>query len=351
MQTRLPIAVALTLVAAPLAAQIPDPYDPDPRIVVREKVRDVIRTPLKVRTEVRTYQGRERGPEQTENFSRKVKIGRDGRFTIENIAGNITITGGSGDEVSIEAVKRTRGDRSQLASVHILVDERPGRVEVRTDHTGRNDRVAVDYTVTVPASTGVDAKSVSGSVKITSVQGVVRAESISGNITTASTPKLESAKSVSGDVDLTDATADADLNATSVSGVIRAKGLKARALDLGTVSGDVVLSNVACSRLGVRSVSGSVEYSGTLAKSGRYDINSHSGNVRLALSTEVGFELSANSFSGSIRSELPMTIGPTSARNDRRRPGPGHSTHAVFGDGSAALVIRTFSGDIVITKR
>jgi 3-oxoacyl-[acyl-carrier-protein] synthase III len=46
-----------------------------------------------------------------------------------------------------------------------------------------------------------------------------------------------------------------------------------------------------------------------------------------------------------------MTLGPTTARNDRRRPGPGHSTHAVFGDGSAALVIRTFSGDIVITKR
>src|SRR5262245_2284046 len=160
MQTRLPIAVALTLVAAPLAAQTPDPYDPDPRIVVREKVRDVIRTPpARVRTEVRSYQGRDRGPEQTENFSRKVKIGRDGRFTIENIDGNITITGGSGDEVSIEAVKRTRGDRSQLASVHILVDERPGRVEVKTDHTGRNDRVAVDYTVTVPASTGVDAKS------------------------------------------------------------------------------------------------------------------------------------------------------------------------------------------------
>src|SRR6185436_2836436 len=154
---------------------------------------------------------------------------------------------------------------------------------VRTDHTGRNDRVAVDYTVTVPASTGVDAKSISGTVKISNVQGVVRAETISGGVTTASTPKLELAKSVSGDVDLTDATTEGDLNATSVSGGIRARGLKARTLDLGTVSGDVTLSNIACTRLGVRSVSGSVEYSGTLAKSGRYDFNSHSGDVRLTL--------------------------------------------------------------------
>lgn len=359
MQTRLPLAlarivgtalvVALTSVARPVAAQ--DPDDRDPRIVVREQVRDVIRGHVLVRGTPRAYQGRDRGPEQTERFSRKVRLGRDGRFTIQNIAGNITVTGGSGDEVSIEAVKRTRGDISQLATVHILVDERPGRVEVRTDHTARNDRVSVDYTVTVPTSTGVDVKSVSGNAKIAGVQGVVRAETISGNITTASTPKLEAAKSVSGDVDLTDATADSDLNASSISGIIRAKGLKARTLDLGTISGDVLLSNVACSRLGVRSVSGSVEYSGTLAKSGRYDINSHSGTVRLTLATDVGFELSANSFSGTIRSELPMTLGPTNARTDRRRPGPGHSTHAVFGDGSAALVIRTFSGDIVITRQ
>ncbi len=258
MQIRLPIVVALTLVAAPLAAQ--DPYDRDPRIVVREQVRDVIRDQVEVRRAARAYQGRDRGPEQTDRFSRKVRLGRDGRFTIQNIAGDITVAVGSGDEVSIEAVKRTRGDRSQLATVQILVDERPGRVEVRTEHTARNDRVAVDYTVTVPASTGVEAKSVSGNVKITGVQGVVRAETISGGVTTASTPKLEIAKSVSGDVDLTDATADADLNASSVSGAIRARGLKARTLELGTVSGDVTLSNIACTRLGVRSVSGSVEY-------------------------------------------------------------------------------------------
>jgi DUF4097 and DUF4098 domain-containing protein YvlB len=279
-----------------------------------------------------------------------MKLGRDGRLTIENIAGTITVTGGSGDDVSIEAVKRTRGDAAQLASVHILVDERPGRIEIRTDHTGRNDRVSVEYTVTVPASTGVEAKSVSGSLKVSGVQGIVRLETVSGTITSAATPKLEAAKSVSGDVDLTDANAEADLNATSVSGIIRGRGLRVRSLEVGTVSGDVLLTNVACSRLGIRSVSGSVEYSGALARSGRYDINSHSGTVRLAVGTDVGFELSATSFSGSIRSELPVTLGGSTDPTIRRR-GPGHATHAVFGDGSAALLIRTFSGDIVITKR
>jgi DUF4097 and DUF4098 domain-containing protein YvlB len=351
MHTRLPVIAALALAAAPAAAQHPDPYDRDPRLVIREAVKDVVRGLRPIGDNARAYQGRDRGPEQTERFTRKVKIGRDGRFTLSNIAGNITVTGGSGDEVSIDAVKRTRGDAGQLATVHVLVEERGGRVDVRTDHTARNDRVSVDYTVAVPASAAVDVKSISGNVKVTGVHGAVRAETISGNVTTASTPRVELAKSVSGDVELSDASVDSELTASTISGNIRARGLKARALDVGSISGDIVLSDVACDRVGAKSVSGNVEYSGALARNGRYDFNAHSGNVRLALAGSTGFDIDANTFSGSIRSDLPITIGPTTARGERRRFGPGRSIRGVFGDGSAALTVRSFSGDIIITKR
>ena len=357
MRFRLPLAlVAFGCLAASAAAQN---RDPDPRIAIRETVREVLTT-RSVKEIARAYQGRDRGPEQTERFSRKVKVGRDGRVSIGNIAGDIVVTGGSGDEVSIDAVKRTRGDRNELTRVRIIVDERGGRVDVRTEHgqnrfdrNGRGDRVSVDYTVTVPSGATVDVKSISGNVKVSSVQGAVRAESISGTVTTAGTSRLEMAKSVSGDVLLTDAGADADLSAGSVSGNVRANGLKARALDLGTISGDVVLTNVTCDRLGAKSVSGNVEYSGTLARNGRYDINAHSGSVRLTLSGSTGFELIANTFSGSIRSELPLTIGGERNRDtgSRRRGASNRSIRATFGDGSAALTIRTFSGDIVIAKR
>lgn len=357
MRLRVPIVVGVSgLIAAAAAAQ--DRYDPDPKIVIREAVRDVIKSGSLVKVG-RAYQGRDRGPEQTERFSRKVKVGRDGRVSIENIAGDITVTGGSGDEVSIEAVKRTRGDRSELARVFVVVDDRGGRVDVRTegernrnDHYGRSDHVSVDYTVTVPSSASVDVKSISGNIKVSSLQGAVRAETVSGNVVTGSTPRLM-AKSISGDVDLSDAGADADLTASSVSGTVRAKNLKARALDLGTISGDVVLTDITCDRLGVKSISGSVEYSGTLAKNGRYDVNAHSGTVRLTLSGSTGFELTASTFSGSIRSELPLTLGGDRDRGTdvRRRGVNNRSIRATYGDGSAALTIRTFSGNIVIAKR
>ena len=240
---------------------------------------------------------------------------------------------------------------AQLATVHIVVDDRAGRLDVRTEHTGRNDRVSVDYVVTVPASASVEVKSISGNVKVSAVQGPVRAESVSGNVTTAATPRIEMAKSVSGDVDLTDAGADTEVTASSVSGSVHANGLKARALDLGTVSGDVMLTNVECERLAVKSVSGEVEFTGTLARNGRYNFASHSGDVRLILSGSTGFELTASTFSGSIKSQLPLTIGGDRDSDSRRRGANNRSIRATFGDGSAALAVRTFSGDIVIEKR
>jgi len=207
----------------------------------------------------------------------------------------------------------------------------------------------------MPASAALDVHSVSGALKVTGVRGTVRAESVSGNVTATDTPKLEQAKSVSGDVSLTGAASDADLSAGSVSGSITAKGLKARGLDLSSVSGDVLLNDVSCERLAVKSVSGAIEYSGSIVRSGRYEINTHSGSVRMTLANPTGFELNATSFSGTIRSDLPMTVDSDSARRGRddrapRRP-DNHSMRATFGDGSATLSIRTFSGDIVIARR
>ncbi len=355
----------LAIAAAPASAQDDDRH----RVVVRDVVQDADRHPLVIRDVVRVarpgaYQGRNNGPEQTERFSRKVKIGRDGRFSLSNIAGDIVVTAGGGDEVSIEAIKKTRGDKSELSRVQITVEERGGRVDVQTDHeqnrrdrNGRRDgdHVSVDYTVTVPASVAVDVHSVSGTIKVTGVHGSLRAETVSGNVTVGDAPRLETAKSVSGDVILTDIAADGDFSASSVSGNVRVKGLKARGVDLGSVSGDVNATDVTCDRLGVKSVSGNVEYAGGIARSGRYEINAHSGTVRLLLANPAGFELNANSFSGSVRSELPLTIGGDSARRSgdmpSRRGGGNHAMRATFGDGSATIVVRTFSGDIVIAKR
>jgi DUF4097 and DUF4098 domain-containing protein YvlB len=301
------------------------------------------------------YQGRNRPPEQSDRFSRRIRIARDGRVSISNVSGEITVTAASGDEVSIDATKRWRGGADVRDRVNIVVDDRPSRVDIRTDYGSfwRGNDVSVDYNVAVPAGVALEVHSVSGQVRVTGVKGTTRLSSVSGSITATDTPGVEYARSVSGAIDIGGISHDNVVSLSSVSGRITVNGVRARELELSTVSGDAVLRDATCGRVSSRTMSGGFEYNGALTKNGRYEVTSHSGGVRFTVVDNAGFELNATSFSGSIRSDFPMTVGGERNPNirGRGRRGPGDSLQATFGDGSASLNLRTFSGDITITKR
>jgi DUF4097 and DUF4098 domain-containing protein YvlB len=286
------------------------------------------------------------GAEETERISRKFKIGAAGRLALANVSGDIVVTAGSGDEVTLEAVKRTRGARSELASVVIEIDDRPGRVDIRTRHTARRDRSSVDYTVTVPREATVDLSSVSGDVRVTNLQGALRAQSISGTVALSGSTNVETARSISGDVELSGSIPEARITGSTVSGTVRARDLKARALKLSAISGNADFSNVEVERLEAKTVTGDVIFAGAVGRNGRYEFATHSGNARLTISGGPGFDLIANTYSGNIRSDVPVTV------NDARLGrGQGRSMRAVVGDGGATVSVSTFSGDIVIRKQ
>jgi DUF4097 and DUF4098 domain-containing protein YvlB len=127
-----------------------------------------------------------------------------------------------------------------------------------------------------------------------------------------------------------------------VSGEVDASKVRAREVRLNSVSGDVVVSDASCERAELDTVSGDVRYSGTLVSSGRYDFKSHSGDVRITIPGDVGFELEASSFSGEIESDFALTV--QHLRGERKVSG-------VYGDGSAVINATTFSGDITIQQR
>ena len=289
---------------------------------------------------------------QTQQTTRTVAIGESGEFNLSNISGDIVVRGGGGREATIQITKRLGrgGDAADLDLVEVEIEERGDRVDVRTSYprNRRNIRVSVDFTVTVPRGTQVTVSSVSGDVEVSDVEGETRLSTVSGTVTASAVSHLALAKSVSGDVELDSIATEEDLEAASVSGSIRARDVQARRLDVGTVSGDVDLANVTSDRVDVSSVSGRVEFSGSLARDGRYELESHSGDVRVLLTEDVGFELEARSFTGEIRSELELAQA-TSGGGARRRLN--RRLSGVHGDGGAVLEITTFSGDIVITER
>lgn len=285
----------------------------------------------------------------TETFSKTVTLGKAGRFELSNISGDVTVTGTTGDQVVIEAVKRGRtGDDLKRVTIEVLASQ--GRVEVQTRYPERtrNLNVSVDFTVKVPRDAEVRLHSVSGDIKAGTIDGLLRAETVSGEVDLSAVANLEAAKSVSGDVTIDSASSPGDLSAGSVSGDVVLRNTKAKSLDLSSVSGGISVTG-SCDRLAAKSVSGTLRYSGPIARGGRYELQSHSGDVIVETGEQVGFEVTASSFSGDIDSDVALTMTFGGDRESRR--GRRQEVRGTFGDGSARLVLTSFSGDIRIVKK
>lgn len=298
-----------------------------------------------------------RGAEHTEEVSRTFTTSGAAALDLSNIAGRIEVTGGTGSAIRIDAVKRVRHQdaaegRRLLSALRVEMSQVGNRVEVRTEYPRGERRFSgqVDYTVTVPASAAVAIKSISGEVILTGISGETRADSVSGDVVVSRCPQLAHARTVSGDVRVSDVASDAALTLGSVSGSVIARDVKVRSLEAGVVSGDVDVSGVTAERIQAKTVSGMIEFGGRLARGGRYEFNAHSGDVRLALSGETGFELTADSFSGSIRSDFPLTLRSAGDERQSRR-GVVRTIRGTFGDASAVITARSFSGSIVLTRR
>lgn len=292
--------------------------------------------------------------ESTEPFARTFKVGSNATLLVVNVRGNIVVSAGSGDQIDAKATKHAWGSsdedaRQRLTNATIEVYTSGNRVELRAEPNARFDggNIEVEFDVKVPPDCSVDLRSVSGDIRVTNVKGELRSQTVSGNVTLEATTKIAVGKTVSGDIQITNGGGDASTSLATVSGDVTALGLTARSLDLNTISGDFRITNWAGERANARSLSGDVELSGSLAKGGRYDIESHSGDVRLALAEQPGFELAANTFSGRIRVDFSIkSEGPV--RDQDRGP---RSVRGTFADGSASVRVQTFTGDVTVTRR
>jgi hypothetical protein len=353
------ILTTFTLCALTLPPPVPSLVEAASAQVYPERVRTVTRTVVE-KGYVERYQ-RESSREAVDRSSKTFQIGAAGNIDLGNIAGDIVVTRGSGNEVTIEVIKtaRARTDeeaKEALQLVQVSLTERAGHVEGRVRYPNRDEvrrrnwrgiNVTVQYTVSAPERARLMLNSVSGAISVRDIKGDIAAETISGDVKIANGGRLSKAKTVSGSVEITDTTLDGAIDSNTISGTMLLRNVKARRLDVGSISGPVVLENVDCERLDAQSMSGGVRFTGPLTPGGRYDIGSHAGEIQITITGNVGFQLDASSFSGRIRSDLDLKgLDPQQANNRR-----GREISGTYGDGSAFLDVSTFSGSIVIGKK
>jgi hypothetical protein len=264
-------------------------------------------------------------------FRRELAAGK--RLYVQNVIGDVRVTGGSGRQVEVTAMKKAgRHGRPDDVTVEIveLTDgvaicvrypgQHSGSREDRPDsHDGRstskhnicrsnswnngNNRNDTEVDITVRVPEGL----------------LLRIGTVSGDVT---------AERLVGTIDL-----------QSVSGDVRLTGGRGPSIALETVSGDIELQGGDAKEVSGHTVSGEVTFTGSVIDGGSYDFSTTSGDIRLTLPGRPNATLSAATFSGQFSSNLSTTPNET-----RRR----HRYDATWGSGSARLDVESLSGDIRI---
>ena len=162
-----------------------------------------------------------------QDFQQSVVLSAHGRVAIENLYGDVRITGWDREEVRIEAVK-SAADGARLDDARIVIDGTAERLSIRTQYDGgeAGDPASVEYRINVPRTAALeDVRLVNGALSISGMAGSVKATSVNGSI---------KAEQLGGRADL-----------STVNGQVEAgfqRVAEAQPISLRSVNGPIVLS-------------------------------------------------------------------------------------------------------------
>src|SRR5438552_4252523 len=252
------------------------------------------------------------------------------RLRVRNVSGETAIRVGDVGQVRVLARKRVRGgspDRAKrlLENVELRIEQRGNDIYVEPHlyeqerswlDLFRGKRFRVDFEITVPRETAVNAQTVSGDLDLNGTRGPARVESVSGDVNIADVQGPMRLKSVSGDVQCTNYVGA--IEGSSVSGDVDIRG-RVRACELHTVSGDI-------------SVDLDPEAGGRESR-----LKTISGDVEVGLLSSSCY-CDYHTASGDLECDEPARI-IREGRKDRT---------IIIGDGRSHLSVKTVSGDLTI---
>lgn len=131
---------------------------------------------------------RDRGPRETETIDRTLPMPAGGTLRLKTFSGRVRITGGSGSQLIVHAVRRATRDR--LDDIKLEITQCGNTIEIDANHRlveRRNDNVVeTDFEIQVPEKTRLDIKTFSAPVTVTGVTASQNIDGFSSDITVES---------------------------------------------------------------------------------------------------------------------------------------------------------------------
>ena len=268
------------------------------------------------------------------NIDTTFAFDRTGTVTLRLGGGDIVVTGWSRDQIRIHASSEDRNVRLDASAARVTL-------ELTGSYRSNGD---TRFEVSIPTGVRVIAGAQSGDVTISGTKGAVEARTQSGDIKIDDVAGRLDVATLSGDIEARGLTGDVQIK--SVNGDAVVTDLKGD-FEGESTSGSIELRNADSRYVRSHTVSGDLVYDGTIGTNGRYELVTHSGDIRLAIPSTAGAQLTISTWSGSIESDFPITLKPG-------EHGIGSQTKRfVFeiGNGSSRVTAETFSGDITISSK
>jgi DUF4097 and DUF4098 domain-containing protein YvlB len=126
-----------------------------------------------------------RGPRDTETIDKSMPMPAGGTLRLKTFSGRVKITGGSGNQLVVHAIRRAT--RERLDEIKLEITQSGATIEVDANHRlveRRNDNVVeTDFEIQVPAKTRIDVKTFSAPVTVIGVSASQHIDGFSSEVT------------------------------------------------------------------------------------------------------------------------------------------------------------------------
>jgi DUF4097 and DUF4098 domain-containing protein YvlB len=210
----------------------------------------------------------------------RYEVTSDAQIIVETTSGDVQLHGHDASHVEVRA------------SREVQVEQDAGALRIRSKPGGSSD-----LWIAVPHRCKLSVHLASGDVQLRDVGGEIAIRSMSG-----------------------------DIDAWGASGV----------LHIRTVSGDTTLRAAHLTELSIETVSGDSSVETSLVDSGRYQVRSVSGDLRLGLEEGQACTVAMTSLSGDLKCDVAHQVASKERGSQR----------IVIGDGGPTFEVHTTSGDV-----
>ncbi|MDX3774130.1 DUF4097 family beta strand repeat-containing protein [Chromatiaceae bacterium AAb-1] len=291
-------------------------------------------------------------------INESVNVAANEKIYIEAMRGDITIKAVSANTFRVKGKLDEKSEGFELKSENGFT-----HFEVkmpRSVSTSGNRDKGSELEIEVPTGSEVEFKGVNsrvnvsgitGSSKVTTVNGDIRAERLSHLVTLSTVNGEISSKQNSGRLELKtvngkidDTASEGRLTLTTVNGEIKSRS-RASDVSLSVVNGGAELELSGLSELKMSAVNGDLDINVKDSASPRISGSSVSGDIELKLPQTVSakFSLTASA-GGNIKNEL------TRDQVNKAKYGPGRSLQFTLGQGEGLVELTTVSGKLELDK-